>query len=113
LGGGIVAEELTESFFVVGDSVFLDEGDEIGRGVAGEGGLGEVRICREKVFRLGVKIREVAAAAAGDEDFFADFFGALEEDYAASAFASFDSAHEAGCAAAQNDYVEVVHPESS
>jgi len=75
LGGGIVAEELAEDLFVVGNSVFLDQRDEIGRGVTGEGGLGEMRIFGEEVFRLGVKIREVAAAAAGDQDFLADFFG--------------------------------------
>jgi len=109
LCGGIVAEELAEGFFVIGDSVFLNEGDEIGGGVACEGGFGEVRICGEEMLRLGVEICEVAAASAGDEDFFADFFGAFEEDYAAAAFAGFDGAHEAGGAAAQNDHVEVVH----
>jgi len=110
LSGGIVAEELAESFLVVCDSVFLDESDEIGGGVACEGGFGEVWICGEEMLRLGVKIREIAAASAGDEDFFADFFGAFEEDYAAAAFAGFDGAHQASGATAQNDYVEVEQP---
>jgi hypothetical protein len=66
-----------------------------------------VRIFGEKVFRLGVEIREVAAAAAGDQDFFADFFGAFEEHDAATAFARFDGTHQTGCAAAEDDYVEV------
>ena len=113
LGGGIVAEELAESFLVVGNSVFLDEGDEIGGRVARESGLGEVRIFGEEVLRLGVKIREVAAAAAGDEDFLADFFGAFEEYYPAAALSGFDGAEESSGAAAQNDHIEVVHPDSS
>ena len=37
VAGGVVAEELAEFFFVIGDVVALYEGDEIGRGVAGEG----------------------------------------------------------------------------
>jgi len=44
LGGGIVAEELAESFFVIRNAVLFDEGDEIGGGAAREGGLGEVTI---------------------------------------------------------------------
>jgi hypothetical protein len=102
LRGGVVAEELAEGFFVVGNSVLLDEGDEIGWGVAGKGGLGEVRIFGEEVLRLGVKIREIAAAAAGDQDFLAHFFGAFEEHDAATALAGFDGAHETGCAAAED-----------
>jgi hypothetical protein len=108
LSGGIVAEELAESFLMIRNAVLFDEGDEIGRGVTREGGLGEMRICGEEVFRLGVEIREVAAAAAGDEDFFADFIGAFEKDYATAALSGFDGAHQAGGTGAQNDYIEVV-----
>jgi hypothetical protein len=64
--GGAVAEELAEGFLVVGDGVFFDEGDEVARGVAGEGGLGEVGVGGEKVFGRGVEVGEVAAASAGD-----------------------------------------------
>ena len=69
--GGAVAEELAEGFFVVGDAVLFDEGDDVGWGVAGEGGLGEVGVFGEEVFGAGVEVGEVAAASAGDEDFFA------------------------------------------
>ena len=67
-----------------------------------------MRILGKEVSRLGVEIREVAAASAGDEDFFTDFFGAVEEQDAAAAFASFDGAEEAGGTGAEDDYVEVV-----
>ena len=89
--------------------MLLDQRDEIRGRIAREGGLGEVRIFGEEVLRLGLKIRKIAAATAGDEDFLADFFGAFEEHDAEAAFAGFDSAHEAGGAAAENDHIEVVH----
>ena len=110
--GAAVAEELAEGFLVVGDAVFFDEGDEIGGSVAGEGGFSEMRIFGEEVFRLGVEIREVAATAAGDENFLADFFGSFEEHDAAAAFTSFDGTEETGGAGAEDDYVKVVHPGS-
>jgi hypothetical protein len=113
LDGGIVAEELAESFFVIRNAMLFDEGDEVGGRVAGEGGFCEVRICGKEVVWLGVNIGEVAAASAGDEDFFADFLGALEEDDAAAAFAGFDCAEETGGAGTEDDYVEIVHLSSS
>ena len=105
----MIAKELAERFFVIGDPVFFHQGDEIGRGIAGESGFGEVRIFREKVFRLAIKIREIAAASARDEDFFANFVGAFQNDDAAAAFAGFDSAEEAGGPAPQNHHVEIGH----
>jgi hypothetical protein len=109
-GGRPVAEELAERFLVIRNSVFLDEGDEIGGGVARQGRLGEVRIFGEEVLRLAVEIREIATATAGDQDFLADFLGALEEHDAAATFSCFDGAHESGSAAAQNNHIKVVHP---
>jgi hypothetical protein len=112
LRGGIVAEELPKGFFVVGNSVLFHESDEIGGVVAGESGLGEVRIFGKEMLRLGVKIREIAAAAAGDKDFLADFFGAFEKDDAAATLSGFYGAQETGGPATQDDYVKIVHPSS-
>jgi hypothetical protein len=103
----VIAEELTERFFVIGDFVFFDEGDEIGGGVSGQGGFGEVGILREEIFRLAINIGEVAAASAGDEDFFADFFGVFQEEDATVALAGLDGAEEAGGAGTEDDDVEV------
>jgi hypothetical protein len=55
---------------------------------------------------LGVPIREIAAAAAGDEDFLAAALGTFEDGDATAAFAGFDSAHQAGGASADHDCVE-------
>jgi len=63
---------------VVADSVFLDEGDDIGWCETGERGFGEVRVLREKIFRAGVDVGEVASATPGDEDLLADAFGVVE-----------------------------------
>ena len=104
---GVIAEELPKRFFVIGDFVFFDEGDEIGGSVAREGGFGEVGILREEVFRLAMEIGEVAAAAPGDKDFFADFFGVFEEEDTAVTLAGFDGAEEAGGAGTEDDCIEV------
>jgi hypothetical protein len=93
---GVVAEELAQGFLVVPDAVAFDEGDEVGGGVACERGFGEVGVGGEEVVGVGVEVGEIAAASAGDEDFFADAAGVFEEGDAASAFAGFDGAEEAG-----------------
>ena len=54
VAGGAVAEELAESFLVVGDAVALDEVEEVVGGVAGEGGAGEVGVVRQEVLGGGV-----------------------------------------------------------
>ena len=87
--------------------MFFHEGDEIGGGIAGQGGFGEVGILRKEIIRLAMEIGEIAAAAAGDEDFFADFFGVFQEENAAVTIAGFDGAEEAGGAGTEDDYVEV------
>jgi len=105
-GGGIVAEELAESFFVPGDAMFSDESKKIIGRETGEGGFGKVGIGGEEIFRCCVNVGEIAAAAAGDEDFFADAVGMFEDGDAAAAFAGFDGAEEAGGAGAQDQNVE-------
>jgi hypothetical protein len=65
-GGGIVAEELAEGFFVVGDAMLFEECKKIGGRVTCQGGFCEVGIGGEEIFRGGMEIGEVAAAPAGD-----------------------------------------------
>jgi hypothetical protein len=64
--GGAVAEELAQGFFVPGDTVAVDEGEEVARGVAGEGGTGEVGVGGEEAVRGGVQVGEIATPAAGN-----------------------------------------------
>src|SRR6266702_5035782 len=66
-----VAKELAQRFLVPADVVFFYQLQEIRRGVTRKRGLGKVRVRGKEVFRGGVQIGEVAAAPAGDQDFFA------------------------------------------
>ncbi len=94
--GGAVAEELSESFFVVADTVLFNERDEVCGGVASECGLGEVRIFGEKVFRAAVDVSEVAAATAGDEDLFTGLVGVVKEQDGSSALSGGECGHHSG-----------------
>ena len=90
---GAIAEELAEGLLVIGDAVFLDQRDEVAGRVAGERGLREVRVGGEEVLGCAVEVGEVAAAAAGDEDLFADAIGMIEKEDAAAALACLDGSH--------------------
>jgi hypothetical protein len=56
-----------------------------------------------------MQVGKVAAPAAGDQNLFADALGPLQHGHAASALAGFNGAHQAGRAAAENDYIETLH----
>jgi len=92
----MVAEELAQRFFVVGDAMLGEEREEIGGSEAGQGGFGEVGIGGEEVVGSGMKIGEIAAASAGDENFLADAVGMFEDSDAAAAVGGFDGGEEAG-----------------
>jgi hypothetical protein len=100
--GGIVAEELAQTFFVPGDAMFVDESEKVVGPETGESGFSEVGIGGEEVFGRGVNVREITAAAAGDEDFLADVVCMLEDGNAAATLACLDSAEEASGAGAEN-----------
>jgi len=61
---GAVTEQLSEGLFVVADTVFLDRGNDVCGGKAGERRFCEVRIFGEEVFRAAVDVGEVAAASS-------------------------------------------------
>ena len=86
--------------------MLFDQRDEIGGSVAGQRRLGEMGIGGEEIFGLAVEVGEVAASAAGDEDFLAEAVGVFEDGDAASALAGFDGAHEAGGSATEDQCVE-------
>jgi hypothetical protein len=94
---------------VIGDAVLFNQGDEIGGRVACQGGFCEVWIRGKKIFRTAMNVGEVAAAAAGDENLFAQAVGALEDGDAASTFAGFDGAHKAGGASAKDQCIETMN----
>jgi hypothetical protein len=93
---------------VIRDAVLLDQGNEVRRRIAGQGGLGKVWIRTKKSFWTAMDVGEVAAAAAGDENFLAQAIGAFEYRDATSASTSLDGAHQAGGASTKNQCVEGV-----
>ena len=105
---GTVAEKLAERFLVIRNAVLFHQRDEVGRLVAGQSGFREVRIRGIEIFRPAMKVGEIAAASAGDEDLFADAIGAFQDRHAPAAFAGLDRAHQPGGSRAQNDRIEFV-----
>ena len=93
---------------MVGNAMFFDERDEICGRVARQRGFGKVFVRGNKIFRLAKNVAEIAAAAAGDQDFLADALGMLEDSDAPPAFAGFDRAEESRGAGAKNESVKFV-----
>jgi hypothetical protein len=108
-----IAEELAKRFLVIWDAMLFHQRDEVRRRVAGERGFCEVLICAEEILRAAVDVREIAAAAAGDEDFLANTIGTLEDGDAAAAFAGFGGAQESCGTSAENQGVKLVGQMSS
>src|SRR6266487_511763 len=105
---GAIAEKLSQSFFLICNAMLLDQSDEIRRSVGRQCRFGEVRISGDKVFRLTMKVGEVAAATTRNQNLFADAPGALEHRHAPAPLPCFDGAHEAGRSAAENNDIKVV-----
>ena len=62
----------------------------------------------EKILGAGADVREIATAAAGDKDFFADAVGAFEDGNAAAALAGFGGAEESSGSGAEDECVKFV-----
>ena len=104
-----IAKELSQRFLMVGNAVLLHQRDEIRRRVACQCGLSKVWVGGDKIFRTAMQIGEIAASAARDQDLLSYAFSPLQYHHAASTLARFNGAHEASCAAAENDYIKIVH----
>jgi hypothetical protein len=62
----------------------------------------------EKILGPRVDVREIATAAAGNENFFADAVGAFEDGDAAAALTGFDGAEESGGSGTEDECVKFV-----
>ena len=91
---------------MVTDLVFFDESDEIRRRVAGQGGLGEMRIRGNKIFRLAINVCEIAAPAAGNQNLFYDAIRPLQQCDAAATLAGYGGAEKSGGAGTEDHNVE-------
>ena len=106
LSRGSAAEELAQSFFVICNVVLLHQLDELAGGISREGGSAEVRVVGEIIFGAGMEVGEIAATAAGDEDFFSDSMVVLEYKHGAIPQTGRPRAHQARATGANNDDVE-------
>src|SRR5580658_11380667 len=88
--------------------MFFNEAHEVGRCIASQRRLGEVRIGGKKILRAGVEVGEIAAAAAGDQNLLADAIRAFQYQHTAATLAGFDGTHQPGSAGSEND--DVVFP---
>ena len=86
--------------------MFFDQRDEIRRRVARQRRLGKVRIRGKKIFRLAVKIGEIAASPAGDQNLFSQPVSMFEHRDTPAAFAGLDGAHESRCAATKDEHIK-------
>src|SRR5258707_1147349 len=91
-----VAEKLAESFLVIANAMALDQRDEIVLRIAAERRLAEMRIGGKKTLRRSFQIREIAAAAARDENLGARLVVVLEQQHATAATPGRHRAHQAG-----------------
>jgi hypothetical protein len=98
----MIAEELPPRLLVVRNTMFFDQGNEIRRRIPGQRGFCEVRVRGDEVFRRAIKIGEITAPAAGDENLLAGAIRAFQKRDPAPTFAGFDCAHEPGSSGAKN-----------
>ena len=91
---------------MVGDAINFNKSDEISRSEAGEGGFGELGIGGEKIIRSAMKVGEIAASTARDEDFLAETISAFKDGDATAALPCFDGAEKAGGSSTENDGIE-------
>src|SRR5262249_1291656 len=104
---GAVTEKLPERFLMVGNLVLLNEGKEVLRGVACQGGLCKMRISGKKILWSRVNVRKIATSATGDEDFLSDLFRTFEHSYTPAALSSFNRAHQSCRTSSQYYCVEL------
>ncbi len=109
LAGALVAEELAVLAFVPGDAVAFDQLEELGGGVAGEGGLWKVGAAvGDVVGGGGAEVGEIAAAAAGDEDLVSEAGLVFEDGDGAAVEAGDAGAEQSRGASAEDDDIEFV-----
>src|ERR1700675_2066870 len=103
-----VAEQLSLMLLVIGNPVYLDQGNKVSGRVTRQRRLREMRIGRNKIFWPAIQVGEIVPAAARNQDLLADVLGALKHQHAATPLTCFDGAHQPGRARAQHDRVELV-----
>jgi hypothetical protein len=96
---------------MVRNAVLFDQCDEVRGRVPGQRGFREVFVRGNEIFWRAMNIGEIAAAAAGDENFLPDAIGMFKHRDAPPAFAGLNRAEESLCTPAKNQSVKVMNQE--
>jgi hypothetical protein len=101
LGGAVV-----RMLFVVGDSMFFDELEKVSRSKSSQSRAAKIDVVGEEIVGAATKIREVTAAATGDQNLLAGFIGAFQDDGARTRASGFGGAQESGGASPYYQHVK-------
>jgi predicted RNA binding protein YcfA (HicA-like mRNA interferase family) len=88
--------------------MFFDQGNEIRRRILGQRGFCEVRVRGNEVVRRAIKVGEITAPTAGNENLCAGTIRAFQKCHVAPTFAGFDCAHESGGSRAKNHRIAMI-----
>ena len=105
LTGRAVAEKLSQSLLVPGDSRLVDPSDEIVLGEAAERRQRESRICREEALRGDLQVGEIAPPPARDADFLARRLGVVQYQHPPPAPRRLNPRHQPRRPGAQHDHI--------
>lgn len=68
-----------------------------------------MRIRRQIAIRTDIKVGEVTASTTGDENFFARFFGFIDQQNRQATFTSSDSTHQSGSTGTDDDDIIMLY----
>src|SRR5438477_9756969 len=94
---------------MISNAMPVNQRQEIPRRESRQRRFAEMRIRGKEVLRPAMKIGEIAAAAAGNEDLLSDPIGVLEHNHAPASPPGFDGAHQSGGAGACYDDIELLN----
>ncbi len=92
---------------VVRDVVALHQREEILRRIARQCAFAKMRVLRQVVLWRRIQVGEIAAATAGNPDFFRQLGGMIDQDDAFAALAGNCGAHHAGSAGTDHGDIEL------
>src|SRR5579871_361567 len=101
-----IAKQLSQFFLVIWNPVLLHQRNEVGGGVSRQSRLGKVWIRRKKIFRLALKIGEIASPSARDQDLLPQPVAVLKQRHASPALARLDRTHQSRGPTTENQSVK-------
>src|SRR5579875_145159 len=104
-----IAKQLSEGFFMIGDSMAFDQSDEIGWRVTAKGRLAKMWIDRKKPLRAHLAIGKITPPSTGNQDFRSHLRAMFKDANAPAPLAGGKGAHQAGRPRTNDHRVELFH----